>query len=318
MKPYSLDFRKKIIDIYQSEPISQRRLAKRFGVAKSFIEKLLKQYRETGSLAPKKRTQQTPTLLSTEQLAVLRQLVQQRNDATLEELQTLLEREIGVRLSRTTVDRMLKKLNITVKKKTFHADEKETERTQNKRVKFWQLVQSFLAENLIFIDESGVNLALTRLSARSPKGQRAHGKRPQTRGKNVSIISALGLQGVVTQVSLLGAIDGLTFEAFIARKLVPYLWSGACVILDNCSIHLGKTIESLIQEAGATLIYLPPYSPDFSPIENCFSKIKSILRAMEARTYPDLAKAIEEAFSQVSLDDIKGWFTHCCYCTSLD
>lgn len=117
MKPYSLDFRKKIIDIYESEPISQRRLAKRFGVAKSFIEKLLKQYRETGSLAPKKRTQQTPTLLSTEQLAVLRRLVQQRNDATLEELQTLLEREIGVHLSRTTVDRMLKKLNITVKKK---------------------------------------------------------------------------------------------------------------------------------------------------------------------------------------------------------
>jgi transposase len=156
------------------------------------------------------------------------------------------------------------------------------------------------------------------LSARSPKGQRAHGKRPQARGKNVSIISALGLQGVVTQVSLLGAIDGLTFEAFIARKLVPYLWSGACVILDNCSIHLGKTIESLMQEAGATLIYLPPYSPDFSPIENCFSKIKSILRDMEARTYPDLAKAIEEAFSQVSLDDIRGWFTHCCYCTSLD
>lgn len=156
------------------------------------------------------------------------------------------------------------------------------------------------------------------MSARSPKGQRAHGKRPQARGKNVSIISALGLQGVVTQVSLLGAIDGLTFEAFIARKLVPYLWSGACVILDNCSIHLGKTIESLMQEAGATLIYLPPYSPDFSPIENCFSKIKSILRDMEARTYPDLAKAIEEAFSQVSLDDIRGWFTHCCYCTSLD
>lgn len=117
MKPYSLDFRNKIIDIYESEPISQRHLAKRFGVAKSFIEKLLKQYRETGSLAPKKRTQQTPTLLSTEQLAVLRRLVTEHNDATLEELQTLLESETGVRLSRTTVDRMLKKLDITVKKK---------------------------------------------------------------------------------------------------------------------------------------------------------------------------------------------------------
>ncbi|MBP0005615.1 MAG: transposase, partial [Cyanobacteria bacterium SBC] len=105
---------------------------------------------------------------------------------------------------------------------------------------------------------------------------------------------------------------------FIARKLVPHLWPGACVILDRCSIHFGKAIESLIQKAGATPIYLPPYSPDFSPIENCFSKIKAILRSLEARTYPDLDKAIEKAFNQVSLDDIKGWFTHCCYCTSLD
>lgn len=180
------------------------------------------------------------------------------------------------------------------------------------------MVSSFLAKDLIFIDESGVNLALTRLYARAPKGQRAHGKRPQARGRNVSLISALGFQGVLTQMSLFGAIDGLTFEAFVARKLVPQLWTGACVILDNCSIHLGEAIENLITQAGATLIYLPPYSPDFSPIENCFSKVKSILRKLGARTYPDLAKAIEEAFSQVSLDDIKGWFTHCCYCTSLD
>ena len=180
------------------------------------------------------------------------------------------------------------------------------------------MVSSFLAKDLIFIDESGVNLALTRLYARSPKGQRAHGKRPQARGRNVSLISALGFQGVLTQLSLFGAIDGLTFEAFIARKLVPKLWSGACVILDNCSIHLGEEIENLITQAGAKLIYLPPYSPDFLPIENCFSKVKSILRKLEARTYPDLAKAIEEAFGQISLDDIKGWFTHCCYCTSAD
>ncbi|MBO9998933.1 MAG: transposase, partial [Cyanobacteria bacterium SID2] len=95
-------------------------------------------------------------------------------------------------------------------------------------------------------------MALTRLYARSPKGQRAQGKKPQSRGKNVSIVSTLGLKGVLAQVSLLSAVDGLTFEAFIARKLVPHLWPGACVILDRCSIHFGKAIESLIQKAGAT------------------------------------------------------------------
>lgn len=132
------------------------------------------------------------------------------------------------------------------------------------------------------------------------------------------MIGALGFNGVVAQLNLLGAIDGLTFEAFIAQKLVPNLWAGACVVMDNCSIHKGEAIEALIQAAGARLIYLPPYSPEFSPIENCWSKIKSLLRSMGARSYPSLAQAIEEAFAQMSLKDIRGWFTHCCYCTSAD
>jgi transposase len=189
---------------------------------------------------------------------------------------------------------------------------------QQQRFEFWQLITGILAKDLIFIDESGINLALTRLFARSPQGQRARGKRPHKRGKNVSLIGAIGLGGLITQVSLLGTTDGLTFEAFISQKLVPQLWPGACVLMDNCSIHKGKEIEALITAAGAKLIYLPPYSPDFSPIENCWSKIKSLLRSIGARNYPDLAKAIEQAFSQVSLDDIRGWFTHGCYCTSLD
>ena len=118
MRPYSLDFRRKIIDIYESESISQRRLAKRFDVALSFIQKLLKQYQETGSIAPKIRAQQTPTKLNDEQLGVLKRLVEQNNDATLAELQVLLESETGVRIGCSTVDRMLKqKLDITVKKR---------------------------------------------------------------------------------------------------------------------------------------------------------------------------------------------------------
>lgn len=171
---------------------------------------------------------------------------------------------------------------------------------------------------MIFIDESGINLAMTRMFARSPKGERARGKRPSKRGQNVSLIGAIGLKGLVTKVALLGSTDGLTFEAFISEKLIPKLWKGACVIMDNCSIHLGEDIEAWIKKAGAKLIYLPPYSPDFSPIENCWSKIKNILRSIGARNYPDLAKAIKDAFAEVSLDDLRGWFTHCCYCTSAD
>ena len=200
----------------------------------------------------------------------------------------------------------------------MNASEKHSERVQQQRSEFWQLMQGVLAKDLVFIDESGVNLALTRLFGRSPKGQRAYGTRPQKRGKNVSMIGAISLSGVVTQISLIGATDGLTFEAFISQKLVPKLWAGACVVMDNCSIHKGEDIKALIEQVGARLVYLPPYSPDFSPIENCWSKIKSLLRSIGARTYPDLAQAIKDAFEQVSLKDIRNWFTHCCYCTSLD
>ena len=175
-----------------------------------------------------------------------------------------------------------------------------------------------MAKDLIFIDESGVNLALTRLRARAPKGERARGSKPNNKGKNVSIIGALGLKGVIAEESLMGSTDALTFEAFIAQRLVPKLWKGAYVILDNCRIHKREDIEPLIEAAGGKLVYLPPYSPDFSPIENCWSKFKSILRSLEPRTYAELKKAIDEAFEQVSTEDIRGWFTHCCYCTSLD
>lgn len=186
------------------------------------------------------------------------------------------------------------------------------------RIEFRQQIRSILAQNLIFIDESGVNLAMMRRRARSIKGKRAYSPKPSKRGKNVSIIGALGLKGIITDYSLMGATDGITFEAFISQKLVPKLWKGACVVMDNCSVHLGETVRELIEEVGAHLIYLPPYSPDFSPIENCWSKVKNCLRTIGARTYHDLVQGIKQAFETVSLHDIHAWFTHCCYCTSTD
>lgn len=117
MKPYSLDLRQKILDIYLAGGISQRQLAERFSVTLSFVEKLLKQHRDTGNIAPKVRTQQTPTKLNQEQLDILAQLVAENNDATLAELRELLQKATNVLIGRSTVDRMLTKLNLTRKKK---------------------------------------------------------------------------------------------------------------------------------------------------------------------------------------------------------
>jgi transposase len=116
MRAYSIDLREKIVKLYEEGKVSQRQLAKQFDVALSFVEKIIKQYRQTGSVEAKKRTEQTPTKLNHEQLKVLEKLVEENNDATLDELSQMLKEHTGVLISRVTVDRMLKKLNITFKK----------------------------------------------------------------------------------------------------------------------------------------------------------------------------------------------------------
>jgi transposase len=157
---------------------------------------------------------------------------------------------------------------------------------------------------------------MVRLYARALKGSRARGLKRNRRGRNVSILGAISVKKVVTSVNILGSIDGITFEAFIIRKLVPQLWKGAGVVMDNYGIHKGEEIEKAIKKAGARLIFLPPYSPDFSPIENFRSQVKGILRTLGARTYKALSSAITRAFEQVDEQDFWNWFTHCCYCTS--
>lgn len=131
MKAYSVDFRQKIIDVYNEGNISQNQLAQRFRVALSFIQKLLKQYRETGNIAPKVRTQQTPTKLNAQQLNVLQEIVNTNNDSTLEELRHQLAEKTGVLIGRSTVDRMLLRLNLTRKKKHCTRPKKALKKSKN-------------------------------------------------------------------------------------------------------------------------------------------------------------------------------------------
>ncbi|WP_085961803.1 IS630 family transposase [Crocosphaera chwakensis] len=316
MKPYSIDFREKIIEVWKKENLSIRNLAKRFGVAKSFIQKLLKQYQQTGDIRPLPQGGSPSPKLNSEQLVILVEIMEKNNDATLEELCELLYKETGVQVKKTTMGRISQRLNYSVSKKTLYAPEKDNEKVHQKRVKFWETIRDVKTNNLIFIDESGVNLAMLRLYARSLKGTRARGEKPQKRGKNISIISALFLDKVLATKNIYGSVDGITFEAFILTELVPKLWKDACVVMDNARIHLGEMVKESIEKVGANVIYLPPYSPEFSPIENFWSKVKAILRKIKARNYKDLIEGITSAMLQVTKQDIRNWFTHCCYCTS--
>ena len=169
----------------------------------------------------------------------------------------------------------------------------------------------------MFIDEAGANLAMIRLYARAPRGQRAVGTRPQRRGQNVLMVEALTLTRPMAGLQVLGSMDGLTFEAYLIRRVIPNLWPGACVVLDNSPIHnTHEDIEAALETAEGRLIFLLPYSPDFSPIEPFWSKVKNSLHSLGARTYQALKNAIDLAYDQVTLNNVKNWFTFRCYCTS--
>jgi transposase len=156
MKPYGLEFRQKIVDTYFNEDTSQRKVAKRFGVALSFVEKLLKQLRDTGDLAPKPHGGGPKPKLNAEQIALVNSLVEADNDATLEELCEQIKEKTSITISRSTMGRVVQQLNLTRKKKTLHATEKDTPRVQKMRVDYWQSIRDIDPENLVFIDESGI------------------------------------------------------------------------------------------------------------------------------------------------------------------
>ena len=165
----------------------------------------------------------------------------------------------------------------------------------------------------VFVDECGTNITLTRLYARAPRGERAFGKAPRNWDKNVTLIAALSTEGMGAAMSVEGATDGAAFEAYVKHFLLPNLKEGQVVVMDNLQVHKSKKVGKLIESVGASVLFLPPYSPDFSPIEEAFSKIKAILGSIEARTQQTLVEAIGQALDAVSHKDALGWFSHCGY-----
>ena len=163
----------------------------------------------------------------------------------------------------------------------------------------------------VFVDESGIHLAFTRLYARSLDGERAVDSTPRDAGKNISLIGALSLEGLIASMTLPGSVDTTAFLAYVSEILIPQLWQGAIVVLDNLRVHHAACIRAAIEAVGAKLIFLPPYSPDLSPIELCWSKLKQFLRSRKARTSDALDQAMTDVISYITQDDAWGWFNHC-------
>ena len=171
-------------------------------------------------------------------------------------------------------------------------------------------------ENLVFLDEMGVLLGLARSHARSARGSRVYDLKPFYRGAKVSVIGAIGLKRVLAVMTLDGSMDGDAFEVFIERCLVPELWAGAVVVMDNLPAHKMAGIEPLLQAAGASILNLSPYSPEFNPIELWWSQLKAFLRQFSPTTTKMVDVLIATALDLVNPKHLRNWFANCCYCTS--
>lgn len=166
---------------------------------------------------------------------------------------------------------------------------------------------------LVFLDECGINTLMARLQGRCQQGKRLVASSSAAFWETTTLLSAVRLDGVIAPMMLPGSINGDSFAGYIEQFLVPELTRGDIVVMDNLPAHKSQRVTDAIADAGCTLVYLPPYSPDFNPIENMWSKVKACLRKAGARTFEVLVDAVRDALLAVTPDDCDGYFEHCGY-----
>lgn len=165
----------------------------------------------------------------------------------------------------------------------------------------------------MFLDESGVTTEMTRLYGRAPRGERVAEGTPAGHWRTLTLLGALTLEGMLAAMTVEAPTDGEVFLAYLEQVLCPRLQPGQIVVLDNLGAHKVAGVRELIEARGAHLLYLPPYSPDFNPIEQAWSKIKQLLRSAKARLLDVLEEAAGQAINAITADNAAAWFAHCGY-----
>jgi transposase len=198
-------------------------------------------------------------------------------------------------------------------KKSLHATERDTPRVEQARATYQQRTAALDLRRVKVVDEASVNLAMTRLYGRAPLGERSVGAVPLNYGANITLLGALGVEGLQAVMTVEGATDADVFRTYVKRVLGPTLAPGDIIVLDNLPAHKAPGMQQALARRRVRPLYLPPYSPDLSPMELCLSKVKAALRAAKARTREALDSAIQQAMETVTAIDAWNWFRHCGY-----
>lgn len=195
-----------------------------------------------------------------------------------------------------------------------HAAEQDRPDVQIKRKQWVEMLSGIAPTRLVFLDESGINIDMTRRYGRSKGKQRVVDSTPLNTPKTTTLLSSIRLDGSTIPMVFQGALNKERFLEYLQDYLVPNLRQGDIVVMDNLGSHKVSGVAELIQSAGASLMYLPPYSPDFNPIEKMWAKLKARFRKLKLRSGDLLCAAVPDAFALVTSSDALGWFRVSGYC----
>ncbi len=307
-KSYSGDLRERVIAAVEAGA-SRREAAERFEISASSAVKWLQAWRDGGVCGPKPRGGSRSAL--EDYAERLLSLIAERPDRTLDELVAAMHKR-RFPGSRSALWRFLDGHGITFKKSLRAAEQHRADVARARRR--WIRQQGYLdTTRLVFIDETSTSTNMVRLRGRCPRGERLISHVPQGQWKTITFVAALRHTKMVAPMVIAGPMNGAIFLAYIAQCLAPTLKRNDIVVIDNLPAHKVPGVKEAIEAAGATLQYLPQYSPDLNPIEMPFSKFKAFLRRVSARTVPALCRRIGSFVPTLSHAECRNYFRHAGY-----
>ena len=306
MRAYSMDLRERAL-LDSDAGMKAADVAAKYRVSGSWVRLLKQRRRETGEVAPRVQRHGRRCMLEPH-LHTLAALIAAHPDRTLAELKDALATPASV----PTVWRAVRALGLTVKK-TVRPSEHDRPDVAAARVAWHAAAPTWDVAHLVCLDETGITTNLLRRYGRAPRGARVHDHAPCGRWQTSTFLAALRVTGLTAPGVFDGAIDGESFRAYIDQILVPTLQPGDIVIADNLGAHKVAGIQRALQAAGATLWYLPPYSPDLNPIELCFAKLKALVRTARCRRTETLWPFLGECLAHFSPDECRNYVRHCGY-----
>ncbi|WP_090665468.1 IS630 family transposase [Belnapia rosea] len=310
-KALSIDLRERVVAAIAAGS-SCRAAAVRFGVSAASAVRWAALVREAGSVAPGPLGGDRRSGQIEAHAALILRLVDQKSDITLREIQAQLAKA-GVSAGIGTLWRFFDRRRMTRKKKTAHAAEQDRPDVLRRRWAWFEAQPDLDPDRLVFVDETWASTNMARTHGRAPRGERLRAAIPHGHWLTTTFVAGLRNTGMVAPMVLDGPINGSLFQDYVEQVLVPELRPGDIVVMDNLGSHKGTSVGAAIEAAGASLLYLPPYSPDFNPIEQAFAKLKAALRSAAERSLDGLWAAIGRIIDTFTPAECTNYFANAGY-----